>query len=220
MFAAPAEGTLKDFMEFAETGFADHEQSPPNQRTHATEHYAELINRNRRYGRFRHASSLPKPTRTPSNLTPRNLPLSVITERYFVPQSQSRALLRDGVARLWWTAHVSFDPERANNYELTGTLLARLDITQQILERNMGRAPSVLKGFLLFLARHKNPLLEGGDINRARIRQLAIFLNLQGGVSILDCLEPEDIIKHLESEFVRILGREKPAQAQSAATEQ
>jgi hypothetical protein len=30
MFAAPAEGTLKDFMEFAETGFADHEQSPPN----------------------------------------------------------------------------------------------------------------------------------------------------------------------------------------------
>src|SRR5271165_5769483 len=61
MFAAPAEGTLKDFMEFAETGFADHEQSPPNQRTHAAEHYAELINRNRRYGRFRHASSLPKP---------------------------------------------------------------------------------------------------------------------------------------------------------------
>jgi hypothetical protein len=76
MFATPAEGTLKDFMEFAEIGFADHEQSPPNQRTHATEHYAELINRNRRYGRFRHASSLPKPTRTPSNLTPRNLPLS------------------------------------------------------------------------------------------------------------------------------------------------
>ena len=79
MFAAPAEGTLKDFMEFAETGFADHEQSPPNQRTHATEHYAKLINRNRRYGRFRHASSLPKPTRTPSNLTPRNLPLSGAT---------------------------------------------------------------------------------------------------------------------------------------------
>src|SRR5271167_2931076 len=76
MFAAPAEGTLKDFMEFAETGCADHEQSPPYQRTHAAEHYAKLINRNGRYGRFRHASSLPKPTRTAPNLTPRNLPLS------------------------------------------------------------------------------------------------------------------------------------------------
>jgi hypothetical protein len=75
MFSGPAEGTLKHFMEFAETGFADHEQSQPNQWTHATEHYAKLINRNRRYGRFRPASSLPKP-RTPSNLPPGNLPLS------------------------------------------------------------------------------------------------------------------------------------------------
>jgi hypothetical protein len=37
MFAAPIEGTLKDFMEFAETGFADHEQAPPHQRTHSIE---------------------------------------------------------------------------------------------------------------------------------------------------------------------------------------
>ena len=81
MFATPAECILKDFVEFGDTGCADHEQSPPNQRTHATEHYAKLINRNRRYGRFRHASSLPKPTRTPSNLTPRNLPLSLFDER-------------------------------------------------------------------------------------------------------------------------------------------
>jgi hypothetical protein len=47
-------------MEFGETGCADHEQSPPHQWTHAAEHYAKLIDRNIRYGRFRHASSLPK----------------------------------------------------------------------------------------------------------------------------------------------------------------
>src|ERR1700719_4534846 len=82
MFAAPAEGTLKDFMEFAETRFADHEQSPPNQRTHATEHYAELINRNRRYGRFRHASSLPKPTPSSLDSDPPESP-ALFTERLF-----------------------------------------------------------------------------------------------------------------------------------------
>jgi len=70
MFATPAERILKDFVEFGDTGCADHEQSPPHQRTHAAEHYAKLIDRNR------HASSLPKPARTASNLTPRNLPLS------------------------------------------------------------------------------------------------------------------------------------------------
>jgi hypothetical protein len=30
--AAPIEGILKDFMEFAETGFVDHGQAPPHQR--------------------------------------------------------------------------------------------------------------------------------------------------------------------------------------------
>jgi hypothetical protein len=54
---APIESTLKDVMEFGETGFADHEQSPPHQRTHAAEHYAKLIDRSGRYGRFRHAHS-------------------------------------------------------------------------------------------------------------------------------------------------------------------
>ena len=45
MFAAPREAILKDFMEFSDTGFADQEQSPPHQRTHAAEHYAKLIDR-------------------------------------------------------------------------------------------------------------------------------------------------------------------------------
>src|SRR4030081_416557 len=44
--------------EFGDTGCADHEQSPPHQRTHAAEHYAKLINRSGRYRRFRHAKQL------------------------------------------------------------------------------------------------------------------------------------------------------------------
>jgi hypothetical protein len=40
MFAAPIEGPLKDFMEFAEKGFADHEQAPPH-RTHSADHYTK-----------------------------------------------------------------------------------------------------------------------------------------------------------------------------------
>jgi hypothetical protein len=43
-----------------QTGFVDHEQAPPHQRTHSAAHYAKLIDRKGRYGRFRHASSLPK----------------------------------------------------------------------------------------------------------------------------------------------------------------
>jgi hypothetical protein len=126
-----------------------------------------------------------------------------IESRYFVPQRQSRALLRNGIARLWWAAHLSYDDEGTNPYSLTAVLLSSLDITQQLLERNFGRAPAVARGFLRFLHQHEE-LLRGGDESRRRIRQLAKYLNLRGGVSILDCLSVSDVMATLESEFVRI----------------
>jgi Family of unknown function (DUF6339) len=127
-----------------------------------------------------------------------------VLERYFVPQSQSRALIRNGVARLWWAAQLSFSPMRDNPYELTQVLLSTLDITQSILERSLGRAPNVVVGFLEFLRRHKDELLSGGDANRAKIRQLTKFLNLHGGVCILDYLEESQIIELLEVEYASI----------------
>lgn len=132
-----------------------------------------------------------------------------VEARYFVSQSQSRALLRNGIARLWWIAHVSCDPERENPYELTSVLLSTLDITQQILERGMGRASNIIKGFLEFLLRNSSTLLTGGDANRTRIRRLAKFLNMYGGVCILDCLTQAEIMDLLEKELSRIMALEK-----------
>ena len=134
-----------------------------------------------------------------------------IESRYFVTQSQSRALLRNGIARLWWTAKVSHDAARDNPYELAAVLLSTLDITQQILERGIGRAPEVLMGFLEFLNRHKELLLTGGDENRVRIRRFAKFLNLHGGVCILDSLTQPQIMALLEAELARILVSENSA---------
>ena len=128
-----------------------------------------------------------------------------VESRFFVTQAQSRALLRNGIARLWWTAKVSHDPARENPYELVAVLLSTLDITQQILERGIGRAPAVLMVFLEFLNRNKELLLTGGDENRVRIRKLAKFLNMHGGVCILDSLTQPQIMALLEIELARIL---------------
>lgn len=62
-----------------------------------------------------------------------------VLQHYFVAQSQSRALLRHGIARLWWYAYLTRDANRSDPYELTRVLLSSLDIAQQLLERNMGR---------------------------------------------------------------------------------
>jgi hypothetical protein len=137
-----------------------------------------------------------------------------VSSRYFVAQNDSRSLLRNGIARLWWTAHMSYDPERNNPYELTSVLLSTLDITQQILERNMGRAPAILTGFLECLLQNKDLLLTGGDQNRARIRQLAKFLNMYGGVCLLDCLAKTTIIGLLNKELERTLAAENKRKAE------
>jgi len=123
--------------------------------------------------------------------------------RYFVPRSEGRALLRNGMARLWWYAYLTHDDTRANPYELTGVLLNTLDITQQILERSLGRCRSVLVAFLEFLLQNPS-LLERGEANRAAIRSLAKSLNLFGGVAVLDTLTPGIIKSHLNAELHRV----------------
>lgn len=131
-----------------------------------------------------------------------------VETRYFVAQSQSRALLRNGIGRLWWTAQLSHDPDRDNPYELTTVLLSTLDITQQIVERGMGRASNIIKGFLEFLLRNSDTLLTRGDRNRARIRRLAKYLNMYGGLCVLDLLSRSEVMDLLNKELARILGSE------------
>jgi hypothetical protein len=142
------------------------------------------------------------------HITDRRRAARFVESRYFVAQSQSRALLRHGIARLWWTAHLSHDPDRENPYELTAVLLSTLDITQQIVERGIGRADNIIKGFLAFLLSNDGVLLSGGDKNRTRIRRLAKHMNMLGGVCVLDLLSKSDVMEILAREFSRILDSE------------
>ena len=119
-----------------------------------------------------------------------------ILSHYFVRSSESRALLRNGIARLWWYGFLTYDANRENPYELTGVLLKQLDIAQQILERSLGRNRHILQSFLTYLFDH--PELTEGDKGRATIRAIAKRLNLRGGVCVLDELEKSEIRQFLD----------------------
>ena len=111
---------------------------------------------------------------------------------------------------------MTYDSRLDNPYELTAVLLSRLDIAQQLLERNMGRAPAVTLGFLNLLLENKDLLLGGGDKNRERIRRMAAFLNMYGGACLLDSLTETEIIKLLGGELERTLASEKETKAAKA----
>ena len=76
-----------------------------------------------------------------------------VLERYFVKSDQSRALLRNGIARLWWYSYLTYDADREDPFELTAVLLRTLDIAQHFLERNFGRNTNVLRAILEFIVK-------------------------------------------------------------------
>lgn len=120
---------------------------------------------------------------------------------YFVPQAQSRALLRNGIARLWWYGHLTHDSTRTDPFELTAVLLSSLDTAKNLLERNMGRAPHVRFAFLDFIRTNGDRLGLSAGQRRSRIRETAKLLNLRGGVTLLDCLTRDELAAMLDEEM-------------------
>jgi Family of unknown function (DUF6339) len=114
----------------------------------------------------------------------------IIQERYFFMPDRSRALIRNGMARLWWYGYCSYDEMRDDPFELTSALLKNLDVTQSILERAFSRNTMVTKVVLSVLLDCEK---EGKAFYvREKVRDLAKYIVQIGGVTIIDALdEPE-----------------------------
>jgi hypothetical protein len=115
----------------------------------------------------------------------------VMQERYFFLTDRSRALLRNGMARLWWYGYCSYDKLREDPFELTGPLLKKLDVTQNLLENAFGRNNQITHAVLgVLLEREK----DGKEFYvRDKVRALAKYIVQLGGVTIIDALAQEEI---------------------------
>ncbi len=110
----------------------------------------------------------------------------VMQERYFFMPDRSRALLRNGIARLWWYGYSSYDGTREDPFELTGPLLKKLDVTQTLLENAFGRNTQITKAVLNVLLDREN---QGKEFYvRDQVRDLGKYIGFIGGVTIIDAL--------------------------------
>jgi len=115
----------------------------------------------------------------------------VILERYFFMKDRPRALIRNGIARLWWYGFTTYDAARDDPFELTAVLLKNLDVAQSVLERAFSRNRDVAHGVLTVL---RGLELEGRPFyDRAKVRELAKYLVQLGGVTIIDALRRSEI---------------------------
>ncbi len=127
-------------------------------------------------------------------------PANYIREHYFFMPNRDRALIRNGISRLWWYGYISYDDSRSNPFELTEVLLEKLDIAQQLLERSYSRNTTITKTILSMLVEKKaagTPFSHRGK----QFRPLIMHLNAIGGVTILDVLAETDIRNIVEGKL-------------------
>ena len=115
---------------------------------------------------------------------------SRINERYFCDNKRI-SLMRNGLSRLWWAAHMTIDYSRKNKWELTKVLFESEDLFVGIMERDYSLCKNVTLGILSgskkYLDRYgKLPSIETR-------REFLRMINRKGSVTLLDLATMEEI---------------------------
>lgn len=110
-----------------------------------------------------------------------NKAIDRVGSRYFFKESKSKAFVRQGIARLYWSAYLTYDEENENPYEYTEFFFSKQDIFTSVTERSYARNKILVLAALRELK--KNP-----EMSREDIRLFLAKLNQVGAITVLDFL--------------------------------
>lgn len=111
----------------------------------------------------------------------------VIKDRFHFEGAALRQRNQNSIARLWWAAKITFDPNREDPFELTRLLWEKQDFYQNLVDRKYSVYKGTLIGFLNFYAKNKHLDIKLG------MRKLFKGINAFGGVRILSLLDESEI---------------------------
>ena len=128
-----------------------------------------------------------------------NKAVSRIGSRYFFKASKGKAFVRQGIARLYWGAYLTYDDDNCSDpYEMTEYFFSKQDIFAVSTEHALARNKPLLLGSL-------KALKEAGDVKRPVIRKFIIRLNQAGGLVVFDSLDKQsayDLAKRILNEVL------------------
>ncbi|MGL6201174.1 MAG: DUF6339 family protein [Lachnospiraceae bacterium] len=124
-----------------------------------------------------------------------------IQQHYMFGYGSRRSLTRNALSRLWWIGRLTYDNfgKRAHPYELTQFVCENSDYIMHVLERNTSNNPTIVSAFLAAVLDARN---DGFSINTNLVGELAKYLNLLGGIYILDCLDYQYIYDKIKSKVI------------------
>lgn len=122
--------------------------------------------------------------------SPTDKAIDRIGSRYFFKASKGKAFVRQGIARLYWSAYLTYEPENENGnpYEYTEFFFSKQDIFTSITERSYARNKVLTLAALKELKSHP-------DLTREEIRLFLAKLNQSGAITVLDYLDKEQAEK-------------------------
>ena len=113
-----------------------------------------------------------------------------VVQHFMFGYGARRSLTRNAISRLWWIGRLTYDETQTDPWILSRFVCENADNIMHILERNTSNNPKVIRPFLKAIIDARDA---GTEINTDTIGELSKYLNLLGGIYILDCL-PEKTI--------------------------
>lgn len=127
--------------------------------------------------------------------------ISTVKQHYLFGFGARRSLTRNAMSRLWWIGRLTYDKTRPDPWELTKFVCENADYIMHTLERNFSNNPAIIHPFLsAIIDARKNGLRINTDI----VGELSKYLNLLGGIYILDCLPYTKIYEKIYAKIKEI----------------
>ena len=121
-----------------------------------------------------------------------------IIERFFFEGRAQSARVRNGIARLWWIAYLTVQPNapESEKWKYTEAICESQDFITSILERTIGTYPNVRFGILEYYLENKK---EFEKSKSKKIQQILRDINNFGGVNLLPLLSKEKVKEIIKS---------------------
>jgi hypothetical protein len=129
-----------------------------------------------------------------------------IRARCFIEGTDSRALMRNSIARLWWGAELTHQRGARDPYELTRILFFRQEYVKNLLERNFGRSRRVLCDVLRFFEENPEYCRNGGGVTKKVVIGISKECYARGGYGLLDTMSKRALRRFLKEALDRVLG--------------
>ena len=114
-----------------------------------------------------------------------------VLQHFFFERPNRRSLTRNAISRLWWVGRLTYDKNREDPFELTEFVCSKSDNIMHFIERNTSNNINIMRPFLEAIIEENK---KGADLNTDDYGELSKYLNLLGGMYILDVM-PEEWIK-------------------------